>query len=400
MPNCSLYEICGLSVEANSEANSCVLHSRDAGKDKQAFAAALIAHRQKNGDRFSHIVFPDKVDFKGATFGNDADFTHAWFTQAAFFNGATFCKGADFFRAVFYKQAIFLNAEFAEEADFYGAVFDGLVSFCRTKFCNGANFEDAWFRGREVEFALSHFQKRRVFFAPRKWPDETVPVFSEVAVNFEQVIIEPPALVTFLEADLRKCQFLDTDVRKVQMTGVIWPKIGSRFGVYDEIAALESRYKRPWARIERLYRELKQNYEDRRDYERAGDFHYGEKEMRRRNPETPFVLRILLTLYWLFSGYGERYLRPLIWAGILLILSTFGYLTLGLRPKDGERILALTNVWDWLMAVRYSLQVMTFLRPEDLVPIGLAKLVNTIESLVGPLLLGLFALAVRQRLKR
>ena len=155
-----------------------------------------------------------------------------------------------------------------------------------------------------------------------------------------------------------------------------------------------------WARIERIYRELKQNYEDRRDYGRAGDFHYGEKEMQRRNPETSRGFRVLLALYWLSSGYGERYLRPLIGVGVLLAVCTFDYLTLGLSPDKGVSTLSLTNVWDWLQATHYSFRVMTFLRPTDFVPVGYAKVVHTIQSLLGPIFIGLFALAVRQRLKR
>ena len=63
-----------------------------------------------------------------------------------------------------------------------------------------------------------------------------------------------------------------------------WPEIGGRFRVYDEDVELSDGETRPWALIEQLYRQLKQNYEDRRDYERARDFHYGEEEMRRKNP--------------------------------------------------------------------------------------------------------------------
>jgi len=202
------------------------------------------------------------------------------------------------------------------------------------------------------------------------------------------------------DADLQQCLFLDTDLRKAEITGAKWPKIGRRFDIYDEIVPLEKGQARPWSRLERLSRELKQNYEDRRDYERAGDFHYGEKEMRRKNPDTPRNLRILLTLYRAVSGYGEQYLPPLLWAGGLLLVSTVGYLWLGLRPKDGGAQLALTSWWDWLRGVFYSFRVMFLLKPDDLVPIGYAKLVNAIQSLFGPLILGLFALAVRQRLKR
>jgi hypothetical protein len=58
-----------------------------------------------------------------------------------------------------------------------------------------------------------------------------------------------------------------------------------------------------------------------------------------------------------------------------------------------------TKVKDWGLAVDYGLRVMTLLRPDDLVLEGYARHVNTLQSLLGPLFLGLFALAVRQRLK-
>jgi hypothetical protein len=157
---------------------------------------------------------------------------------------------------------------------------------------------------------------------------------------------------------------------------------------------------RPWSQLERPYRELKQNYEDRRDYERAGDFHYGEKEMRRQNPDTAWGLRLFLTLYWLFSGYGERYLRPLLWTGLLFVGSTFGYMWWGLHPKASGSSLAWTNGWNWLQAAYYSFRVMTFLKPDDWVPAGYTHVINTFQTLLSPLFLGLFALALRQRLKR
>ena len=78
----------------------------------------------------------------------------------------------------------------------------------------------------------------------------------------------------------------------------------------------------PWEQVERLYREVKQNYNDHRDYARAGDFHYGEKEMQRLNCRTPLSLWVFLCLYWMVSGYGERFLRPLLWAVGLLVVAT------------------------------------------------------------------------------
>ena len=66
----------------------------------------------------------------------------------------------------------------------------------------------------------------------------------------------------------------------------------------------------------------------------------------------------------------------------------------------GVAKLAWANGWDWLQGAYYSFRVMTFLKPDDLVPVGCAHVINTFQTLLGPLFLGLFALALRQRLKR
>jgi hypothetical protein len=127
---------------------------------------------------------------------------------------------------------------------------------------------------------------------------------------------------------------------------------------------------------------------------------------------TPTVADILMGLSqeasdhlgWTVSSYGERYLRPLVWAAALLLISTISYLWLGLEGKRvGGRtsILSMSSMGDWLQAAHYSFRTMTFLKPEDVAtPIGYSRAVHTVQSLLGPLFLGLFALAVRQRLKR
>ncbi len=330
---------------------------------------------------FRNADFTKKADFENAKFTKNADFENAKFAEKADFGGAMFTGEANFYHATFTEETIFRNADFTKNADFRDAKFTKNADFRDAKFAGEANFRGASFSGRTL-------------FSSKEGISGSAQVFSGVDVGFTDVIIDPPDAIVFRDADLRKCRFLGTDLRKAEITNAIWPQIGSRAGVYDEIASLPEGETRQWSHIERVYRELKQNYEDRRDYERARDFHYGEKEMRRKNPEASRGLRLLLTMYWAVSGYGERLLRPMFWAAGLLAISSFCYLWWGLlRLKD-----TVPPIWE---AILYSLKVMILLKPSNFELVGFwGDAINTLQSVLGPILIGLFALAIRQRLKR
>lgn len=411
---------------------------------------------------FTSAKFSGGIDFLGATFRRDphavstaskgeVSFNRAEFTGRTSFTGARFSVGADFSGAKFVSKPHFIYAVFEQGTAFTRATFPEGVHFVRTKFGGLANFNSAIF-GNETQFASAAFLEKasfcharlsgRTFFASAddvaRSPEvmdeidrllvnafcdeeqnamrtEASSPFFEAHVDFRNVIVEPPEALAFRDADLSRWRFLGTDLRKAQFTSVEWPRIpskkvprfvrarwpeiGTRTAVRDDILATEIGRTDDYPHIEQLYRQLKQNYEDRRDHGRAGDFHYGEKEMLRRNPKTGWPLWLLLTLYCCLSGYGERYWRPLIAAGLLVALCTAAYLVFGLSPSASDA--APLNWGDWHKAARYSFQVMTLLKPVDLVPVGeVGKWVHAFESILGPLLIGLFALALRQRLKR
>lgn len=434
MPKCKHYEVCGLDVarslmdEYQAE-DSCILHSKNPRKLQnnkyyEEFAEALKKYRKERSqyaENFAFMVFPGEADFHGVIFDKEVSFDQATFLQKANFYGATFAKKAFFGKATFMGETNFEGVTFTEGVEFSYTQFTGRVNFFMAKFAKEASFSRATFaQGADftwVTFAegvgfsgasflgktLFTHRKSEIFhdlLASLQRPPD--PIFSKVEVDFREVNIDPPDAVTFREADLRKCLFLDTDLRKACMTGVEWPQIGHRVGVYDECYALESGENPPWPRIEQLYRQLKQNYEDQRDYERAGDFHYGEKEMRRKNPETSWGLWLLLVLYWLFSGYGERVLRPILWTLGLSVVCAVAYAYLGdLSLKEatpGHPTLGKSPTWGEIAI--YSFQATAFFRPQNFVLSAWAKVIYTLQSLLGPLLLGLFALAVRQKLKR
>ncbi len=398
MPECKHYKICRRNAEENTEEGLCILHSRDPEKDEEAFEQALASHREENGDNFQHFVFPGHVDyFKGARFTESASFFCAIFNEGADFSSARFngwadfsdvkfVKSAKFLDATFTKGAMFSHAEFTEGADFCVAKFTEQASFSsatfskhmayfsEAEFSKEANFshatfiEDAYFAGvtftKGADFSGATFVKGAEFFRARflgrtrflsrQENGNHIPIFFETVVSFKEVDMAPDAVV-FQDADLRKCRFLGTDLRKTWFANVTWPeivpkrwtKIGRRRGVYDEDWAEQKSDNRSIPHIEELYRQLKQNYEDRHDYERARDFHYGEKEMRRKNPDHPLHLRLLLKLYCCVSGYGELSLRPLGWAVGLLIASAVGYLGLGLWSNESKSMLEWS---DWVTA--------------------------------------------------
>jgi uncharacterized protein YjbI with pentapeptide repeats len=316
------------------------------------FSGAMLTNVNFNGARFGA-----EANFKGATFTKGANFNSARFSAEAHFGTAKFNGIASFTGAAFSVGVHFILATFSGVAHFVAAKFNGIASFNSVTFSGAANFSGAQFHER-ADFRWATFSGR-THFAGREGSDQTGYIFAGAEVDFREVVIASTDAVAFEDADLTKCQFQGTDLRKLHLIGVTWPQKGRRTIIYDETAPGNSEEgdggPRPWSQLERLYRELKQNYEDRRDYERAGDFHYGEKEMRRQNPETPRGLRLFLWLYWLFSGDGERYLRPLLWAGLLFVGSTIGYMWWGLRLKDGSSSLAWTfpwiNPWDSNLAI-------------------------------------------------
>ena len=71
-------------------------------------------------------------------------------------------------------------------------------------------------------------------------------------------------------------------------------------------------------RVAALYRSLRKSFEDSKNEAGAGDFYYGEMEMRRRAVSTRQAERRILAAYWLLSGYGQRAGRAIIALGVVV----------------------------------------------------------------------------------
>ena len=225
----------------------------------------------------------------------------------------------------------------------------------------------------------THFLGKTIFEKCLGENGQILPIFHGIKDGrFTDLFIGPDARIIFRSADLSRILFFGTRLINIEFTDIVWAQTKDilcfdRIALFDELdlrKAIEetktSKEKidlaKNFSHVEILYRDIKRAYEEDKNHEFAGEFHYGEKEMKRKNPSTNIVLRFFLFLYWAISGYGERFLRPLFWLALIFIVSTVGHMFLGLSASTTETLHP-TNVQDWLRITLFSLQVITLQNP-------------------------------------
>ncbi|AFR51582.1 MULTISPECIES: pentapeptide repeat-containing protein [Gordonia] len=170
--------------------------------------------------------------------------------------------------------------------------------------------------------------------------------------------------------------------------------------------------------VSATYRSLRKALEDSRDEPGAADFYYGEMTMRRLAASPLSVERSLLTLYWLIAGYGLRAWRAL--ATLVVVIAVAGWcftndawavktvtktptsvdLGTGAITSSASTADGLSLMRSWLFAAQEA--VVPF-RPAGLSGVTLTSwghVVDLAVRILGPILLALAVLAIRNRTKR
>jgi hypothetical protein len=175
-------------------------------------------------------------------------------------------RNAKFLVATFKQKANFNAATFTQEACFSDATFRQEISFAAAKFVGSAEFRETRFR-----------QDKRPFPGA---------IFS--LAKFSQ-----PEATIFYKTYLGQALFHHSEVSKLNFSSVEWrlrKGSGKRMVFEEEVdlgaaddlkAARGSPDERDYGLIAEVYQQLKKNYDERKDYWTAGDFHYGEMEMKR-----------------------------------------------------------------------------------------------------------------------
>jgi Pentapeptide repeats (9 copies) len=142
-----------------------------------------------------------------------------------------------------------------------------------------------------------------------------------------------------------------------------------------------------------LYRALRKAEEDNKNEPGAADFYYGEMEMRRKAISTPRGERFILWLYWSVSGYGLRGLRALLVLVITIAALATVLQAIGFNAGDPSFRDSL------IYAAQNTLSIQGSKLLADRVSWA-GEVVRIALRLVGPILIGLALLSVRNRVKR
>lgn len=319
---------------------------------------------KKNEIIFYKAEFLDDADF--GAFGHYSDKKTIFYSNVIF-EKARFHRNAIFFRSTFLNRVTFNSAYFSGDADFSQTNFKGnIVDFTSTNFEKNVDFNSAKIESLTT-FTLTDVKKRidfstaifkTVYFLDSKFQDvkfwgtqfQENAVFSNI--DFVNAIFQKVNLTNvFLSSTMR--------IDEIPFLECIFPEHKNRKIIFNEKIKIEKQEEKyigsvllgihfSYEENENVYRKLKKSFEDRKDYETAGDFHIGEMEMRRKkfiverkekntgkNWFTKFIFgiwnfihintteRFLVFWYWLFSDYGERPDKVIRFIFLFIIIFSF-----------------------------------------------------------------------------
>lgn len=441
---------------------------------------------------FRNACFVDEVAFQQIRFAGEALFDNAEFEGTADFHDAVFEGSAMFADTTFHCDALFTNAAFRASVTlgplrvrrrlvFDGAIFDedgqikaeaSQLSCIRTRFVGRADLKLRW-----AQVILDD-----ALFLQRSWLSGS-PAFADLKQDpppldhdwagdeHGSLRQERPKLLSMREANVANLSLSDVDLRacrfaKAQGLDQLRLEADCEFagvpGGWRHTKRRTLAEEHHWRsrldagsaqwhpvecqppswldsgdrpvevldppRIAALYRSLRKALEDSKDEPGAGDFYYGEMEMRRQHlaetPETraqgrriPGAERRIVSIYWVLSGYGLRASRALGLLVLLIAVSAVGLHLYGFKdrvrpyaattdlqaqpaygaPSPRELLDGLASIEAWTYSIGTATAIVG--APE-------AQLTQTGRGMrialriLGPVLIGLALLAIRGRVRR
>jgi hypothetical protein len=416
-----------------------------------SFATAVFGRNPEDeiSADFQDAVFHGSVDLNGTEFQEEARFYRARFEASVDLQGTEFRELASFQETDWLTpQRLFGPIKLTGELNFRRAAFEGdllleveggELNFVDTRFGGSLAL-----RSRSSALVLEHINLTHpalIALAADSTVDEHGSPLVTTAIDFSSTP-EGTALprirslrdsnvlaLTIASADLGGCLFQGTrNVDRLSVEGqtpfASTPKQRSRRRVIHEeiiwrlrraetatnaIERIVAQRAAPhWEAVQptdrwgskdsdptpeqlaRIYRGLRKSLEESKDYAGASDLYYGEMEMRRRAPSTPRADRMIIGLYWAMSGYGLRASRSLVALGLVLAIAAAIFAAGGFVANDS-----------YLDGLLHSARAAAlFPQADDIELTQGGQILQIALRVLGPVLIGLTALALRARIKR
>ncbi|MCP4364350.1 MAG: pentapeptide repeat-containing protein [Planctomycetes bacterium] len=414
------------------------------------FSQEAFFHEAKFSQRaeacFNGAIFSKEANFHNAKFNGGGTFLHTTFNKMANFNGAIF-SSANFDAAAFKGDANFTWAEFHGWTFFFMNSKWTFVRFKNPKCLPRDEKEEIEWpeelkQGNEwrieyngdlqlLEFKgeISVSEKDKLCnLSNDDSYSRAINDLSEASkvqtLGREKVTFERTRFIgeiRFEDVDLSNCSFLHANIDKVDFRycdfGQKREKLLSmithnRQNILKDERDHDDARNKDYEPVRRLYLELKRNFEDNKDWNTAGDFHYGEMECRRKMYGLSTFEGFLVNIYFWLSGYGERPYK----ATVFLLFFCLLFFPLLLSINDFVPLL-----WSWmsdcqalcladcfntlLLSERDSLKVVSFasltkigkpIKPDN----SWDHVILVLESIVVYIQILLLALALRRKVKR
>jgi uncharacterized protein YjbI with pentapeptide repeats len=406
---------------------------------------------------FQNSEFFGYTDFSNVEFGGSTDFSISEFEEDACFNFAEFLGDADFqgseFRGESSKKVERDITFYVESAvDFLGAKFEEEIKFTDTKFRGTANLMNVRFEGAAI-FRRAEFEEDTVFTNTdfKEGANFTGVLFQE-GVYFDRSNLTD---VTFTNTNLceaslesvllSRATLFGADLRGAKISGAV---LGDT-RIDDETKFLgrpsDNSDDKPsvWDTLSELrsgnYCVYDPRYEDDNDgdMDSAKSVYRALEELagRAARPQlqsTCFVNRqdLQQRQYWGSIGnsdnplervinfgkwsrarvaratllYGESPWRVIAWSLGIVLFFAFSYPAVGgMKPEDGDPITyaqIVTNPIEIFTLIYYSTLTYTALGFGDFQPVGLGRLLTTVETGLGAVMLALLVFILGRRAAR
>ena len=437
---------------------SWAIFSSTSGFNEAAFSATA---------GFSKVRFSDHAGFDGTMFSGAAWFDKATFSGDAWFSQAVFCDGAAFSEAAFNTTSTLGPLVCRGTFDLSAARFSSPMTIemattglkCqRSSWASTATLHLRYatvdLSDVVVEHPLCVTARHSSFVTSGGTPiDESLLNTYDYGVRVASVSGVDAAHLVLTNADLSTCRFIGAiHLDQIRLEGSCsfapapaglhrrrllpmrwtprhilveehhWRAAGGATGWTPAPVDVDSPMP---AALASMYRQLRKSLEDGKNEPDAGDFYYGEMEMRRHDVTRSLGDRALLAAYWALSGYGLRATRALGWLLAAMTVTLLALMLWGL-PKDtpnpettgkltGQRVTLAIDppapinpddpLLDRLTAERFEKAMRSVINSvvfrsssQDLTTAG--TYTEMASRLVEPALLGLTVLAIRSRVKR